>query len=324
MRHSIIVLLRACLVAISTTVLAQSVPPLVNYQGRLTDQTGAPLTAGVYGIQFRLWDSALAAGTNDLIWGQQYANLAVQSNGVFNVIIGSPGGTSIPGTAPAVNNLAYAFASSNVFLGVTVTVSNGVALTSPSEILPRQQLLSVPFAFTANLALNAVNASNAVIASIAASVVNGSVGLTNLAPRLVITNSTPLLPAPIGSIVVSGSSGNFQAASSAVVSNLNLTITTSGRPVFVGLISDAQTSNNSYIGLYANNGVGSVLFQINRNGVQVGIYNLTSFNIIAVPSSSLYAVDLPPGPGTYTYSVSILNPNPLAYLYQSKLIAYEF
>jgi hypothetical protein len=60
--------------ALAMGVAAQSVPPLINYQGRLTDQTGAPLTAGAYGIQFRLWDDPLASGTNDLIWGQQYSN----------------------------------------------------------------------------------------------------------------------------------------------------------------------------------------------------------------------------------------------------------
>src|ERR1035438_7047483 len=120
-------LFTACLVAISTSALAQSVPPLINYQGRLTDQTGASLSAGVYVIQFRLWDSATATNSVDLIWAQQQS-LAVQSNGVFNVILGSPGGSSIPA---ATNNLVYAFGSSNVFLGVTVTTSNGMTIPNP-------------------------------------------------------------------------------------------------------------------------------------------------------------------------------------------------
>ena len=149
-------LFTACLLAMLSSALAQSVPPLINYQGRLTDQTGAPLTAGAYGIQFRLWDFATATNSSDLIWAQQQ-NLAVQSNGVFNVILGSPGGSPILGATPAVNSLAYAFAGSNCFLGVTIASSNSVAITSPSEILPRQQLLSVPFAITANTAFNVVN-----------------------------------------------------------------------------------------------------------------------------------------------------------------------
>jgi hypothetical protein len=131
---------------------AQSVPSLINYQGKLTDQNGNPLATGVYGIQFRIWDSATATnGSTDLIWGQQQ-NATVQTNGVFNLILGSPGGSPISGTTPLVNSLAYAFTGSNCFLGVTIVVSNGTAIASPGEILPRQQLLSVPFAVQAQQA----------------------------------------------------------------------------------------------------------------------------------------------------------------------------
>ena len=165
-------------------VQAQSVPPLINYQGRLTGQTGAPLAAGVYGIQFRLWDDPLASGTNDLIWGQLYSNIAIQSNGVFNVILG--GGTPLLNPTPAVNNLAYAFNGTNCFLGVTVVASNGSPLSLPSEILPRQQLLSVPFALQSQ---QAQIASSVVPNSIVnASLSGGIVTLTNLAPRPIGTN----------------------------------------------------------------------------------------------------------------------------------------
>jgi len=126
-------------------VFAQSVPSLINYQGRLTDQNGNPLPAGIYGIQFRIWDSATATnGAVDLIWGQQQT-VTLQSNGLFNVILGSSGGTNIAGTTPLVSNLGYAFAGPNCFLGLTIAVSNGVTV-STTEILPRQQFLSVPYA----------------------------------------------------------------------------------------------------------------------------------------------------------------------------------
>jgi len=133
---------------------AQSVPPLINYQGRLTDQSGAPLAPGPYVIQFKLWDDALLTNATDLIWGQQQT-VTLQTNGVFNVILGSPGGSSIPGVTPAVNSLGYAFAGSNCFLGVTVAAQNGANVPSPSEIAPRQQLLSVPFSVAAQQAQQA-------------------------------------------------------------------------------------------------------------------------------------------------------------------------
>src|SRR6266540_5034136 len=98
---------------------AQSVPSLINYQGRLTDQAGAPLASGSYGIQFRLWDSPTGTVADGLIWAQQQ-NITIQPNGVFNVTLGAPGGSPIPEPAPKVNDLAFAFTSSNRFLSVTI------------------------------------------------------------------------------------------------------------------------------------------------------------------------------------------------------------
>jgi microcystin-dependent protein len=133
------------------TAPAQSVPPLINYQGRLTDQTGAPLGGGLYTIQFRLWNDPTATASANLIWSQQQS-VAVQTNGTFDVLLGSTNGSTISGDNAAFANIASSFGSSNVFLGVTVTVSNGVSISSPSQILPRQQLLSVPFAVQAQQA----------------------------------------------------------------------------------------------------------------------------------------------------------------------------
>lgn len=136
----------ACLAPIA--LCAQVVPNLINYQGRLTDQTGAPLPAGIYSVQFRMWDSPGLASMADLIWAQQQ-RVIIQSNGVFNVILGSPGGAPVPGVTPAVNDLAYAFPGTNCFLGLTVVSNTTGAITNPTEILPRQQLLSVPYALKA-------------------------------------------------------------------------------------------------------------------------------------------------------------------------------
>lgn len=124
----------------------QSVPALVNYQGRLTDQTGNPLSAGAYTLQFNLWDSPTLTNPPDLIWNQQHTNITLQANGTFNVIL---------------SGLDSAFGTSTRFLGVTVTMSNGVPIPSPSEILPRQQLLTVPYAFNAAAAGTAVTANTA-------------------------------------------------------------------------------------------------------------------------------------------------------------------
>jgi microcystin-dependent protein len=140
----------AATLMLTLSAIAQSVPNLINYQGRLTDQTGAPLVPGFYGIQFKLWDSP-SPSTANLVWAQQQT-VAIQSNGVFNVILGSPGGTSVAGVTPAVNDLTYAFTANNRFLGLKVVSNPSGAVPNPSEILPRQQLLSVPFAVQAQQA----------------------------------------------------------------------------------------------------------------------------------------------------------------------------
>jgi len=312
-----------CFLVSALSTSAQSVPPLINYQGRLTDQSGAPLTAGLYGIQFRLWDSPLATGTNDLIWGQQYANLAVQANGVFSVILGSPGGTSIPGTVPAVNNLAYAFASSNVFLGVTVTVSNGVALTSPSEILPRQQLLSVPYAFSAVNASTALSANSATLAAsvlpgsiVNASLAGGIITLTNLAPRQIGTNVS------IGGIAISSKSPNG-VVGLGPVPNMVVSLVTSGRPVLVFVTAaDATASCQLWTDQQNLGGGNAIAFQ--RDGTSVGIYAWAlqgNINAFSLPGSSLIFLDTPPA-GSHTYSLLATQGYDFS-LFNAKLVAFE-
>ncbi|MEZ4867547.1 MAG: hypothetical protein R3C14_39840 [Caldilineaceae bacterium] len=96
------------------------------YQGRLANSSGEPLTQTV-NMTFRLY-AAVSGGTP--LWEEQWtgANSVQVSDGLFNVMLGSL--TSIPPTTIAEN--------SNIFLGITVGTD--------SEMSPRVQLGSVPFA----------------------------------------------------------------------------------------------------------------------------------------------------------------------------------
>jgi hypothetical protein len=128
---------------------AQSVPSLMNYQGRLTEESGQPLTNGTYAVQFRLWNRAITNQPGEtLVWGRQYDLTII--NGVFNVILGAPGGIPLPGAA--VNDLQFAFGDAERYLGLTLVRLHGGTVISESqrrEILPRQQLLSVPYTIQA-------------------------------------------------------------------------------------------------------------------------------------------------------------------------------
>ena len=322
----------AAMFAISLTLsaAAQSVPPLINYQGRLTDPSGAPLANGNYSLEFRLWDSP--TGTN-LIWGQRQ-NVAVQANGVFNVILGAPGGSAIPGATPAVNDLAFAFTASNRYLGVTVVSTNGVALDSPVEIAPRQQFLSVPFALmsqqVANGAIGSHQIANGAVGNqqiaqagiLTTNLGAGIVTLTNLAARPTGTN------VGIGGIALSATVTNstYSSTSEFDIPELVVTIQTSGRPVFLQLVPGSPASS-SYV---RGNGPDvrfsmkllrvdgdttvTVAVQTGGDGQQTDVY---------YPVTAFGFFDLSPA-GTHTYKIQ---GNQIGrdfwYIRNARLLAYE-
>lgn len=118
----------------------ETVPKLINYQGKLTNAAGLALAPNNYSVRFELFDAA-TAGT--LIWGEIRQVTLV--DGLFNVALGGMGSTSVAGAA--VNDIGYAFTGSKRFLQLTVVVGPGV--TSEQILMPRQQMVSTPFAITA-------------------------------------------------------------------------------------------------------------------------------------------------------------------------------
>ena len=126
---------------------ANSVPPLINYQGMLTDANGTGL-AGVKKLEFNLYDSATSGNK---VWGPQIFSNVPLMNGMFNVILGT---TDTEG-----RSVADAFGSGERYLGIRV--GDG------QEISPRQQILSAPFAIHAAKSEHAAQADRASQADIA-------------------------------------------------------------------------------------------------------------------------------------------------------------
>jgi hypothetical protein len=115
----------------------QGAPQLINYQGRLTDGTGTPLTDGPHSVQFRIWDDTTLTGALHLLWDS--GPLVVTTDkGIFTVKLGTP-----PQPTLGLNN----FNDTSIYLGITVGAD--------PEIAPRTRLTSVPFAMSAQYATSA-------------------------------------------------------------------------------------------------------------------------------------------------------------------------
>jgi len=110
-----------------TTLSYAEIPKLINYQGHLTDKGGNPLT-GTFNITFTIYD-AVSGGNN--LWSEPQNSIKVK-NGLFSVLLGSATIGGIP---------------ESVFDGVDRYL--GVKVGSDSEMSPREQLVSVPYAYKA-------------------------------------------------------------------------------------------------------------------------------------------------------------------------------
>lgn len=144
-----------------------------------------------------------------------------------------------------------------------------------------------------------------------------------------IFNATPALA---GGVVVSSSSGNFSNSSGSLVSvtNLSVTITTTGRPVMI-LLQDDGSGNASSIGASTSSQqTAAMSIEVLRGAslVSLQLISQTSpnsgLNGVQIPSSSFRVLD-PVAAGTYTYSIKVqsLTSSMTALVAYCKLVAYE-
>ncbi len=118
---------------------AQSVPQLINYQGRLTDDAGAPLD----GVSVELTFSFYGTETGStILYMVNQKNVAV-NKGVYHVLIGS--GILIPGTEP---DLGSVFRNN-------AEVWMGIRVENDPEMIPRTRIGSVSYSLMAEKATQA-------------------------------------------------------------------------------------------------------------------------------------------------------------------------
>jgi len=69
------------------SLVAADIPMMINYQGRVTDGAGNPVTDGNYNMRFRIYDASTAGS---MLWDSG-AQLVAVADGVFNVLLGDAG-----------------------------------------------------------------------------------------------------------------------------------------------------------------------------------------------------------------------------------------
>ncbi len=112
----------------------------INYQGKLTDSTGATVADGSYNMQFKLYNtltSGSAVWTNTLIQNDRVA----VAGGLFSVLLGA---TSTTLTSVDFNQPLYL----SINIGGT---TNTVSPTFDGEMTPRKTLGTVPHAFDSDV-----------------------------------------------------------------------------------------------------------------------------------------------------------------------------
>jgi len=164
------VLIVVSILIVAGLVQAQSVPDFVNYQGRLTDESGAPLATGDYALRFEVYDDPIAGSR---VWGPLCFDLETGATpsdghkfkvpvvqGYFNVVLDQDNGcTDCTDTTPDGDGLAApvssAFTAALRYVEVAVWNETGLVW---EPILPRQHVLSSPYAVSADRSREVVSA----------------------------------------------------------------------------------------------------------------------------------------------------------------------
>ncbi len=133
-----------CIIALLGSVLLTSaafsqqgaVPQLVSYQGRLLDDSGAPLT-GTYDVTFTIYDSDTLSAPANKKWTEDTS--ISPSGGIYSVMLGK-----VTPLAPQVF-----FDTQELYLGVLIDGET-------AEMKPRSRIAMVGYAASSNLAANAM------------------------------------------------------------------------------------------------------------------------------------------------------------------------
>ena len=203
---------------------ALAIPQLVNYQGQLTSPSGTPLDTTV-AMTFRIWPTP-AGGSPD--WTEAHAEVVVTS-GLFQVLLGSV--TALPDSF-AVNR----------WLGITIA--------SDPEMTPREELVSVPYAFRAG---TVDGASGGTIIGDVNVTGKANIGGANINSGLFAFVAGRFDTASGGLSVVSGGYSNVASSDYATVGGGNVNRASASSSTISGGANNTASGQNAAIGGGSNN-----------------------------------------------------------------------
>ena len=136
---------------VSGLLMAATPPPQFTYQGTLMEIVNGistPVTNGTVNMWVRLYSSAGAEKPSGALYGRKISTVVNQ--GLFSIDIGDQYGEVLPAIYTNMLSLISGLSGSTLLVGVTPFADTN------AEIIPRQLLLSAPFALLANDASQAL------------------------------------------------------------------------------------------------------------------------------------------------------------------------
>jgi hypothetical protein len=281
---------------------------------------------------------------NNLYW-YSGGSLTVQMTNGGSLNVTSSGISSGTATASFVGGVLVVNEASNtpaniqagsILFGNNISGSNFITLEPPSALASSYTLTLPAFNSSGNTQVMVLDTSGNM-----GSVSYDTVGqdMTSVGANAIASTRTRAVGSTVaaGGVAISASCGNYTVQSSlTAVTNLSVTLTTTGRPVMLQLISDSSGNISTVTnGLQAPAGA---ILEIVFNNSSTGAISYQSFNnqlsntsgpisALGLPVSSFTHIDtsISGSAGTYTYSVSASWSGAAAssLIKYAKLIAYE-